>query len=232
MGQANSALQMSGNPTSCGRLAEAARRRTTATLSCSRTAPSCCRVSRSSARRHRRASTSGRSPGASRPTSYSAAWGLARGSIAARHITEAFTDGELDCVIGDGNDGQHGMEVPVFDGEGRRYDLTCGYSGYTMCYRLFGGAGEFGRFGANNSEVRDVAVGKDKLMKVFTFRSPTLRPVEVHGHQDGALGMIVLFYDLNAMDAVKNDLLDTDTLTVNQIMKHSPKLAQRMLESN
>ncbi|EAZ03654.1 hypothetical protein OsI_25788 [Oryza sativa Indica Group] len=76
--------------------------------------------------------------------------GLARGSIAARHITEAFTDGELDRVIGDGGDGPHGMEVPVFDAEGRRYGLTCGYSDYAMCYRLFGAAGEFGRFRANN----------------------------------------------------------------------------------
>jgi hypothetical protein len=80
--------------------------------------------------------------------------------------------------------------------------------------------------------VRDVAVGKHKLMKVFTFRSPALRPVEVDlddGHPDGALGMIVLFYDLDAKEAVKNELLDTDTLTVNQIMKHYPKLAQMML---
>nr|BAC84117.1 hypothetical protein [Oryza sativa Japonica Group] len=130
----------------------------------------------------------------------------------------AFTDGELDLVISDGGDGRHGMEVPVFDGEGRRYGLTCGYSDYTMCYRLFGAAGEFGLFRANNREVRDVAVGKDKLMKVFTFRSPALRPVEVDlddGHPDGALGMIVLFYDLDAKEAVKNELLDTDTLTVN-----------------
>uniref|UniRef100_A0A0D3GQ84 Uncharacterized protein n=1 Tax=Oryza barthii TaxID=65489 RepID=A0A0D3GQ84_9ORYZ len=134
------------------------------------------------------------------------------------------------------------MVVPVFDGEGRRYGLTCGYSDYTMCYRLFGGAGEFGLFfffagfglfRANNREVRDVAVGKDKLMKVFTYRSPALRPVEVDlddGYPDGALGMIVLFYDLDAKEAVKNELLDTDTLTVNQITKHSPKLAQMMLD--
>jgi hypothetical protein len=47
-------------------------------------------------------------------------------------------------VIGDGGDGRHGMEVPVFDAEGRRYGLTCGYSDYAMCYRLFGAAGEFG----------------------------------------------------------------------------------------
>ncbi|EAZ39567.1 hypothetical protein OsJ_24004 [Oryza sativa Japonica Group] len=158
--------------------------------------------------------------------------GLARGSVAARHITEAFTDGERNLVIGDGGDGRHGMEVPVFDAEGRRYGLTCGYSDYAMCYRLFGAAREFGRFRANNRELRDVAVGKDKLMKVFTFRSPALRPVEVDlddGHPDGALGMIVLFYDLDAKEAVKNELLDTDTLTVNQIMKHYPKLAQMML---
>uniref|UniRef100_A0A0D3GQ88 Uncharacterized protein n=1 Tax=Oryza barthii TaxID=65489 RepID=A0A0D3GQ88_9ORYZ len=75
----------------------------------------------------------------------------------------AFTYGELDLMIG--------------DAEGRRYGLTCGYSDYAMCYRLFGAAGEFGRSRANNREVRDVAVGKDKLMKVFTFRSPALRPV-------------------------------------------------------
>ncbi|KAF0899258.1 hypothetical protein E2562_015915 [Oryza meyeriana var. granulata] len=81
---------------------------------------------------------------------------LARGS-SNRHITEAFTDGELDHLI----DGDYdGLEVPVFDSEGRRYDFRCGYSEYTRCYRLVG-AEECRRFTTNNNAVRDVAVGKD-----------------------------------------------------------------------
>ncbi|KAL5202163.1 hypothetical protein ABZP36_013115 [Zizania latifolia] len=143
------------------------------------------------------------------------------GGHRARHIVEALTDRELDRVIDDG------LEVPVLDGEGRRYHFRCCYAQGTRFYRLVG-AGEYKRFMLNNDLVRDVAeLGKTMLIKVFALRSPALRPkdrVEDDDHPDGALGLIVLFFDLDADGATfGNELLDVDTLTLNQIMKFYPK---------
>uniref|UniRef100_A0A0E0DR25 Uncharacterized protein n=1 Tax=Oryza meridionalis TaxID=40149 RepID=A0A0E0DR25_9ORYZ len=121
------------------------------------------------------------------------------GGAAARHVAESFTDDELDGVIDDGYDGDDGLEVPVFDEEGRRYDFRCGYNdGFTGQYQLVGAGGDYQRLMANNNVVRDVAeLGKGVSFLVFTFRSAALltkHKWEEDHEASGALCMVILFF--------------------------------------
>ena len=122
------------------------------------------------------------------------------GGAAARHIAESFTDDELDGVLDDGYDGDDGLEVPVFDEEGRRYDFRCGYNddGFTGQYQLVGAGGDYQRLMANNNVVRDVAeLGKGVSFLVFTFRSAALltkHKWEEDHEASGALCMVILFF--------------------------------------
>ncbi|KAL6838267.1 hypothetical protein ACP4OV_031939 [Aristida adscensionis] len=144
-----------------------------------------------------------------------------------RHITEALTDAELDTIIDDDLTG--GLPVAVLDRDGRRYDLRCLYAEDTGFYRLAGPA-EYARFMADNNVVRDVAeLGKELFMEVWAFRSPALRKgekqIDDDDHPDGALGMVILFFDLEA-DTLGDELFDDDSLTLKQILKHYPKAPQ------
>uniref|UniRef100_A0A0E0L221 Uncharacterized protein n=1 Tax=Oryza punctata TaxID=4537 RepID=A0A0E0L221_ORYPU len=121
------------------------------------------------------------------------------GGAAARHIAECFTDDELDGVIDDGYDGDDGLDVPVFDEEGRRYDFRCGYNdGVTGRYQLVGAGDDYQRFMTNNNVVRDVAeLGKGVSLLVFTFRSAALltkHKWEEDHAASGALCMVILFF--------------------------------------
>ncbi|CAN6342174.1 unnamed protein product [Urochloa humidicola] len=138
-----------------------------------------------------------------------------------RHITEALTDGELDAIIDDDRTGG-GLDVAVLGRDGRRYDFKCVYAEDTGFYRLTGAA-EYERFMADNGVVCDlVEEGKELFMEVWAFRSPALREGG-GGHQEGALGMvIILFFDLDA-DGLGDELFDDDSITVKQLMRHYPK---------
>ncbi|KAL6861168.1 hypothetical protein ACP4OV_016868 [Aristida adscensionis] len=145
-----------------------------------------------------------------------------------RHITAALTDAELDAVIDDGRTG--GLRVPVLDREGRRYEFRCVYAEDTGFYRL-AGAAEYERFMADNGVVRDVAeLGKELFMEVWAFRSPALRKEDTAAatgddHPDGALGMVILFFDL-AADGLGNELFDDDSLTIKHLLRHYPKVPE------
>jgi hypothetical protein len=139
-----------------------------------------------------------------------------------RHITAALTDAELGIVI-DHDDRTGGLDVPVFDGDGARYDFKCVYAEDTGCYRLAVSA-DYERFMVANN-----MVGKELFMEVWTLRSPALRiggnKSAVNDHPDGALGMIILFFDLGT------DGLGDDDLSIRTIMhwlKHCLKSTRRL----
>lgn len=142
-----------------------------------------------------------------------------------RHITDFLTDGELDAVIDD--DRTSGLGVPVFGRDGRRYEFKCVYAEDTGFYRLVG-ASEYERFMGDHNVVRHVVEeGKELFMELWAFRSPALLRkgggVSVGGeHVDGALGMVILFFDLDA-DALGDELFDDDSLTIKQLLRHFPE---------
>ncbi|KAL6619314.1 hypothetical protein ACP70R_034453 [Stipagrostis hirtigluma subsp. patula] len=141
-----------------------------------------------------------------------------------RHITAALTDGELDAIIDDDRTG--GLDVPVFDRDGRRYEFKCVYAEDTGFYRL-AGAAEYERFMVDNNVVRDVELGKELFMEVWAFRSPALQKgqMSIDDHTDGALGMVILFFDLDA-DGLGDELFDDDSLTVKHMLRHYPKVPE------
>ncbi|TVU19231.1 hypothetical protein EJB05_35369, partial [Eragrostis curvula] len=144
-----------------------------------------------------------------------------------RHITAALTDGEIDAII-DYSGETGGMAVPVFDRAGRRYEFKMAYAENTYFYRLVGAA-EYERFMVDNSVVRDVhELGKELFMEVWAFRSPALRckgNMSNGDHPDGALGMVILFFDLDA-DGLGDEILDDDSLTIKHLMRHYPKVPE------
>ncbi|OEL22869.1 hypothetical protein BAE44_0016112 [Dichanthelium oligosanthes] len=134
-----------------------------------------------------------------------------------RHITEALTDGELDAIIDDDRTG--GLDVPVFDRDGRRYDFKCVYAEDTGFYRLTGAA-EYERFMADNNVVRDVEEGKELFMELWAFRTPASG--SDHPSAEGALGMVILFFDLGA-DGLGDELFDDASVTIKQVLRHYPE---------
>ncbi|KAL6838268.1 hypothetical protein ACP4OV_031940 [Aristida adscensionis] len=76
-----------------------------------------------------------------------------------------------------------------------------------------------------NKVVRDVTeLGKELFMEVWAFRPPVLRKGEKQAtadHPDGALGMVILFFDIK-VDTL-GELFDDDSLTLKQILRHYPK---------
>ncbi|PAN19757.1 LOW QUALITY PROTEIN: hypothetical protein PAHAL_3G296900 [Panicum hallii] len=139
------------------------------------------------------------------------------------HHTEALPDGELDAIIDDDRTG--GLNVPVLDREGRRYDFKCVYAEDTGFYRLTGTA-EYERFMADKNVVRDVDEGKELFMELWAFRTPALgnkgRASAGDQHPEGDLGMVILFFDLDA-DGLGDELFDDDSITIKQLMRHYPK---------
>ncbi|TVU19227.1 hypothetical protein EJB05_35365, partial [Eragrostis curvula] len=144
-----------------------------------------------------------------------------------RHITATLTDGEIDAII-DYSGETGGMAVPVFDSAGRRYEFKMAYAENTYFYRLVGAA-EYERFMVDNHVVRDVhELGKELFMEVWAFRSPALRckgNMSYDDHQVGALGMVILFLDLDA-DGLGDEILDDDSLTIKHLMRHYPKVPE------
>ncbi|CAL4907982.1 unnamed protein product [Urochloa decumbens] len=141
-----------------------------------------------------------------------------------RHITEYLTDGELDAIIDDDRTG--GLGVAVLGRDGRRYGFKCVYAEDTGFYRL-AGAAEYERFMADSGVVHDVVEdGKELFMELWAFRSPALCEGVGAGaggdHPEGALGMVILFFDLDA-DGLGDELFDDDSITIKQLMRHYPK---------
>nr|TKW27542.1 hypothetical protein SEVIR_3G263900v2 [Setaria viridis] len=142
-----------------------------------------------------------------------------------RHITEALTDGELDAIIDDDRTG--GLDVLVLGRDGQRYGFKCVYAEDTGFYRLTGAA-EYERFMADSNVVKDVEEGKELFMELWAFRTPALRrkggggrPSVGGDHPDGALGMVILFFDLDA-DGLGDELFDDDSITIKQLLRHYP----------
>ncbi|KAL6873421.1 hypothetical protein ACP4OV_013503 [Aristida adscensionis] len=214
---------------SCGRSAPATRRPTTSssaspTSAAAATAPRCVAAWRCSAATTPSCVYARTLPGAQADLRHGRL--SIGGKHLGRHITAALIDAELDAIIDDGRTG--GLDVAVLDREGRRYGFKLVYAEDTGFYRL-AGAAEYERFMADNGVVRDVAeLGKELFMEVWAFRSPALRKggeAAVDDHPDGALGMVILVFDLDA-DGLGDELFDDDSLSIKHLLRHYPKVPE------
>lgn len=96
------------------------------------------------------------------------------------------------------------------------------YAEDTKFYRLTGAA-EYERFMADSNVVKDVEEGKELFMELWAFRTPALRCKDGGGgdHPDGALGMVILFFDLDA-DTLGDELFDDYSVTIKQLLRRYP----------
>ncbi|TVU19230.1 hypothetical protein EJB05_35368, partial [Eragrostis curvula] len=144
-------------------------------------------------------------------------------------LTVALTDGELGTVVD--HFGTGGLDVPVFDRDGTRYDFKCVSAEDRGFYRLAAASeSEFERFMVDNTVVSDAAdLGKDQhFMEVWVFRSPALRKGRkpVDSHRDGALGMVVLFFDDLDTEGLEDDVFDEDNGSILHLLRHCLKSAR------
>ncbi|TVU19228.1 hypothetical protein EJB05_35366, partial [Eragrostis curvula] len=121
-------------------------------------------------------------------------------SVVGEHFTAALTGSELGTVVD--HDMTGGLDVPVFDRDGTRYDF-------------------------NNVVCGDAP---ELFMEVWAFHSLALRkgrkPVD-GGHPDGALGMVVLFFDdLDTEESEDEVFDDDDNRPILHLLRHCLKVPE------